>query len=127
MGLGLTFLDFTGTFGTFKPLDQWSANHGSVPTTRFIVSLIRTFDFLPIIDSVGGKDFTTPLWIASKQGHYEVLKLLHQAGANINAKDVYGNTPLHMASKYGHHKVSVFYCDFCFKFSGDELFGDGWL
>ena len=90
-----------------KTLDQWSANHGSVPTTRFIVSLIRTFDFLPIIDSVGGKDFTTPLWIASKQGHYEVLKLLHQAGANINAKDIYGNTPLHMASKYGHHKVST--------------------
>ena len=84
----------------------WTAHHGHIESTRFIVSLIRTFDFLRIVDSTGGKEFTTPLWVASKQGHYEVVKLLHQAGANINAKSYYGDTPLHVASKYGHHKVS---------------------
>jgi len=94
----------------------WTAHHGHIESTRFIVSLIRTFDFLRIVDSTGGKEFTTPLWVASKQGHYEVVKLLHQAGANINAKDFYGNTPLHVASKYGHHKVMSYLvtagCDF---------------
>jgi len=88
-------------------LQKWSAYYGSLETTRFIVSLIKNFDFLKIIDAVGSKDFTTPLWIGAKQGHYEVVKLLHQNGSNINAKDIYGNTPLHMATKNCHHKVQA--------------------
>ena len=86
---------------------KWSAYYGSLETTRFIVSLIKNFDFLKIIDAVGSKEFTTPLWIGAKQGHYEVVKLLHQNGSNINAKDIYGNTPLHMATKNCHHKVQT--------------------
>ena len=86
---------------------KWSAYYGSLETTRFIVSLIKNFDFLKIIDAVGSKEFTTPLWIGAKQGHYEVVKLLHQNGSNINVKDIYGNTPLHMATKNCHHKVQT--------------------
>jgi ankyrin repeat protein len=91
--------------GDGKTCLWWSAYYGSLETTRFIVSLIKNFDFLKIIDAVGSKDFTTPLWIGAKQGHYEVVKLLHLNGSNINAKDIYGNTPLHMATKNCHHKV----------------------
>ena len=84
---------------------KWASFYGSLETTRFIVSLIKNFDHIKIIDSVGSKEFTTPLWIAAKQGYVEIVKLLHQYGANINAKDIYGNTPLHISTKQGQHKV----------------------
>ena len=105
---------------------KWSAYYGSLETTRFIVSLIKNFDFLKIIDAVGSKEFTTPLWIGAKQGHYEVVKLLHQNGSNINAKDIYGNTPLHMATKNCHHKVHSLSLPGRndVKIIGNELFGE---
>ena len=94
-----------GIFKDFVNCHKWSAYHGSLETTRFIVSLIKNFDKIKIIDSVGSKEFTTPLWIGAKQGYADIVKILHQHGANINAKDVYGNTPLHISTKQGHHKV----------------------
>ncbi|CZR67067.1 uncharacterized protein PAC_16966 [Phialocephala subalpina] len=44
----------------------------------------------------------TPLYRASMNGHIEVVKLLLEKGANVNAAIEDGSTPLHRASMNGH-------------------------
>ena len=44
----------------------------------------------------------TPLHWAAKRDKSEVIKLLIQAGARINQKDMGGRTPLFLACKYGN-------------------------
>jgi ankyrin repeat protein len=44
----------------------------------------------------------TPLHDASRRGNIDEMKLLIDAGADVNAKDKYEWTPLHCASRYGH-------------------------
>lgn len=84
----------------------WASFHGSIEVVRFVASLAKNFDVTQIIDGAGGDEFTTPLWNAAKFGHYDILKLLHEHGANFNAKDKHGNTPLHTATKNAHWEVS---------------------
>lgn len=40
----------------------------------------------------------TPLWLACYRGHLQVVKILLDLGANIEASDVSQSTPLHMAA-----------------------------
>lgn len=47
----------------------------------------------------------TPLFIASRQGHTEVVKLLLAEGADVNQATNLGNTPLIIASQEGHPEV----------------------
>ena len=75
-------------------------------TVRFVLSLAKNFDVTSIIDGAGGNEFTTPLWNAAKLGHSEIVQLLHIYGANLNAKDIYGNTPLHICTKNAHWEVN---------------------
>ena len=42
---------------------------------------------------------------ASASGNPEVFKLFLDKGAEVNAKDFYGNTALGFASKKGHRKI----------------------
>ena len=44
----------------------------------------------------------TPLHLAALQGHMQLVKLLENSGANINAADEHGMTPLHKAAVQGH-------------------------
>jgi ankyrin repeat protein len=43
-----------------------------------------------------------PLHSAADNGHVEIVHLLLQNGADVNAKDKYGETPLHEAAGHGH-------------------------
>ena len=49
----------------------------------------------------------TPLFLASAEGHWEVVDFLLDAGAQaeVDKRDIYGSTPLRVASMKGHLKV----------------------
>ena len=46
----------------------------------------------------------TPLHLAATGGHIEIVRLLLEKGADINARDIKG-TPLHWAASRGHLEV----------------------
>jgi ankyrin repeat protein len=48
----------------------------------------------------------TPLHLASKNGHKQVVCFLLERGADVSAKESDGNTPLHLASQAGHVEVA---------------------
>jgi len=47
----------------------------------------------------------TPLHYASEHGHTDVIQLLIDHGADIDAKNKWGTTPLHLASSHGHTEI----------------------
>ena len=49
---------------------------------------------------------STPLHFAAGYNHPEVVKLLLENGADIEAKDKGGLVPLHNACSYGHYEVA---------------------
>jgi len=46
-------------------------------------------------------DNQTALHLAAYQGHSDMMKELLENKADVNAKDIIGQTPLHIAAKYG--------------------------
>lgn len=55
----------------------------------------------------GGMYGRSPLYMAARQGHVEVVKVLQTfGGANINFRDDYGWTPLHAAASRDHEEVA---------------------
>ncbi|KAK9891463.1 hypothetical protein WA026_014695 [Henosepilachna vigintioctopunctata] len=51
------------------------------------------------------KDGATPLHVASAKGYTDVLKILLQCGADLDAQDVDGWTPLHAAAHWGQKEI----------------------
>ncbi|RYE14430.1 MAG: ankyrin repeat domain-containing protein [Rickettsiales bacterium] len=52
-----------------------------------------------------GRYFQTPLHIASREGHNDIVTALLKSGAYINATDISGKTPLHIAVENGHNNI----------------------
>ena len=49
----------------------------------------------------------TPLHWAAAEDHEAVCRYLVDAGADVGAADVFGQTPLHWAAHWGHEAVSA--------------------
>jgi ankyrin repeat protein len=47
----------------------------------------------------------TPLLVAARQGHAEIVTLLLAHGAPVDGADANGDTPLHLASRFDHDEV----------------------
>lgn len=53
----------------------------------------------------------SPLHVASRLGHLEIVRSLLQNAAPMDAKDALGGTPLHLAAHNGHHEVVALLVD----------------
>ncbi len=58
-------------------------------------------DLVNAVDSDG----LTPLHLAAEHGHRQIVELLLQEGADINAKSGFKRTPLHFAASSGHDEI----------------------
>ena len=52
------------------------------------------------------KDKCTALHLAAANGHVDVVKVLIQNGADVNAVDEYKFTALHLAARHGHVDIA---------------------
>ena len=59
----------------------------------------------------GGQGFHTPLMLASRRGHLEVVRLLCEAGADKDKATQNGSTALIGASENGHLEVARLLCE----------------
>lgn len=57
---------------------------------------------IDVVDPVHG---WTGLHWAAAAGHAEIVKMLIDAGATVNARDLHKSTPLHWAAALGHQSV----------------------
>ena len=94
--------------------DAVASPAGSVPDTR-IHDAAKTGDMAavrallekqPGLLNAPNNDGQTPLHVAAKNGHKEIVGLLLEKGAEVNARDRFQGTPLHWAVFYGHKEVA---------------------
>ena len=88
---------YNSVFASTEDLIAYSAA-GDVPNVQ---RLIKEGTNVNDADDNG----TTPLYMASQEGHHETVKLLLDADADVNAADSNGFTPLLVASLQGHHET----------------------
>ena len=76
-----------------------AAHHGHTETVRYIVGL-KDVD----VKSAAMNDFTA-LHKAVDKGHVDVVQVLIDAGAEVDAKNKWRDSPLHLASKRGNMAI----------------------
>lgn len=54
------------------------------------------------LDCKSRRKWVTPIWRAAKNGHKKIVKMLVDAGADVDLPSIHGSTPLMMAGYKGH-------------------------
>jgi len=54
---------------------------------------------------LGNHNDDTPLHIACREGHFQIVEFLLDNGAHINARNYIDNTPLHLACHNGYYSI----------------------
>jgi len=110
-------------YGRYTPL-HWAAFWGHIDVVKFLLdngmdvniknaggwTLLRHSTWICWCRSLDPKCNTgiTPLHMAASKNKLEVVKFLVNKGANINAKDTYGETSLEIATNKGHQAIVEF-------------------
>ncbi|KAK8129310.1 hypothetical protein PG999_001690 [Apiospora kogelbergensis] len=79
-----------------------AACFGFISATRALLSVHH----VDVKDSIDGEDGQTPLWWATANGHEEIVHILLDGGADIEARDNDGRTSLWMAVVSRHLSVA---------------------
>ena len=80
-----------------------SEEQQTMKTTGKLISFVFTFLFL---DANAYAADDSPLFEAVKKGDKATVEALLAKGADVNAKDEYGDTPLHKAETFGHKDLA---------------------
>lgn len=83
------------------PLHQ-ACLRGNIDVANILVESAETSDTL---NSADHKDGVTPLFLAAREGHVEIVKALIAKGANVNVGEDEGWTSLHSACMNSHIAV----------------------
>lgn len=76
-----------------------AVKEGKVEVVRKMLEEDR--DLINAVDS----DLKTPLHLAAEHGYIDMVELLLEKGADINAKEGFKRTPLHFAASSGHDEI----------------------
>jgi hypothetical protein len=84
------------------PGEEWKKVHSAVRWNKPEAAELLTNP--AAVNSVDPVTKNQPIHIAAQNGHFDLLKLLLERGADANAKNGKDNTPLHMAIGYDYYE-----------------------
>ncbi|KAH7490040.1 hypothetical protein FOMA001_g2407 [Fusarium oxysporum f. sp. matthiolae] len=87
--------------GTGMPVLSWAATRGHLGVVKFLVGHSTVNTAIDKNDHYG----STPLLLASRNGHKTTVEYLLEKGASPQATDRHGRTPLSWAAGEGHSEV----------------------
>ncbi|XP_062517139.1 ankyrin repeat family A protein 2-like isoform X1 [Corticium candelabrum] len=79
---------------------MWAAASGEINAVMFLMQ-----NDASVNETAFSKSGETALHFACNNGHYRLVRLLLDLGANVNATDSHGGTPLIYAANCGHSSV----------------------
>ena len=96
-----------------KSLQHESRKGNAEEVRKLISSGILDVNCLiqPTVDLLASSYCATPLCLAARGGHKEVVQILLDVGAECDKADTDGYTPLHMAVRFGHKDVVKLFLD----------------
>ena len=90
-----------GCAGTQKSF-FWAASNGDIKKVEALLQ--EGVDANTTYEYYGGYKWTM-LGAVSREGHFDVVKMLLDNGADVNAKDQNGRTALYFAKEKGHQSI----------------------
>lgn len=85
----------------FKPI------HSAVRWNKSIDEIENLLVSTAAVNAVDESNGNYPIHIAAQNGHNDIVQLLIRKNANINAKNLKGNTAIHMAIGYDYYSTAM--------------------